>query len=140
MAAISPFLSAPHTEDEYDNLSAFLDKLIDDVGNDESHPLAVLMDTVGTLIEAYDKEHFPFSEDDPIDVLKHLMKNIILHKVIYRNWVVKELYLKFYQGKEFKCSPNQTSRQTLSYITVDLFVKSAAQRIISADKQDRRIY
>ena len=74
MAAISPFLSAPHTEDEYDNLSAFLDKLIDEVGNDESHPLAVLMDTVGTLIEAYDKEHFPFSEDDPIDVLKHLME------------------------------------------------------------------
>ena len=71
---LAPFLSAPHTEDEYDNLSAFLDKLIDEVGNDESHPLAVLMDTVGTLIEAYDKEHFPFSEGDPIDVLKHLME------------------------------------------------------------------
>ena len=53
---LTPFLSAPHTEAEYDNLSAFLDQLIDEVGNDESHPLAALMDTVGTLIEAYDKE------------------------------------------------------------------------------------
>ena len=71
---LAPFLSAPHTEAEYDNLSAFLDQLIDEVGNDESHPLAALMDTVGTLIEAYDKEHFPFSEGDPIDVLRYLME------------------------------------------------------------------
>jgi len=71
---LAPFLSVPHTEVEYDNLSAFLDQLIDDIGNDESHPLAALMDTVGTLIEAYDEEHFPFSEGNPLDVLKYLIK------------------------------------------------------------------
>lgn len=56
-------------------MSAFLDQLIDEVGNDDRHPLARLMDTVGTLIEAYDKENFPFSEGDPIGVLKYLMAN-----------------------------------------------------------------
>ncbi len=71
---LAPFLSIPHTDVEYDNLSAFLDQLIDDVGNDESHPLAALMDTVGTLIEAYDADHFPFSEGEPLDVLKYLIK------------------------------------------------------------------
>lgn len=71
---LAPFLSVPNTEVEYDNLSAFLDQLIDDVGNDESHPLAALMDTVGTIIEAYDEKHFPFSEGNPIDVLKYLIK------------------------------------------------------------------
>jgi len=71
---LAPFLSVPHTEAEYDNLSVFLDQLIDEVGNDDRHPLAALMDTVGTLIEAYDKEHFPFSEGDPLDVLKYLIK------------------------------------------------------------------
>ena len=75
---LAPFLSVPGTEDEYNNLATFLDQLIDKVGNDEKHPLAVLMDTVGTLIEAYDKEHFPFSEGDPIDVLKYLMKELNL--------------------------------------------------------------
>ncbi len=65
---LAPFLSIPQTDVEYDNLSAFLDQLIDELGDDESHPLAALMDTVGTLIEAYDKEHFPFSEGDPIGV------------------------------------------------------------------------
>ncbi len=72
---LAPYLSVPHTEAEYDNLSAFLDQLIDEVGNDDRHPLAALMDTVGTLIEAYDKEHFPFSEGDPLGVLKYLMAN-----------------------------------------------------------------
>jgi HTH-type transcriptional regulator / antitoxin HigA len=71
---LAPFLSVPHTEDEYDNLTSFLDRLIDEVGNDENHPLASLMDTVGTLIKAYDEEYFPFSAGDPIDTLKHLMK------------------------------------------------------------------
>jgi HTH-type transcriptional regulator/antitoxin HigA len=71
---LAPFLSVPNTEAEYDNLSAFLDQLIDDVGNDESHPLAALMDTVGTIIEAYDEKHFPFSEGNPLDVLKYLIK------------------------------------------------------------------
>ncbi|MEA3436824.1 MAG: transcriptional regulator [Thermodesulfobacteriota bacterium] len=72
---LAPFLSVPHTEAEYDNLSTFLDQLFDEVGNDDFHPLAALMDTVGTLIEAYDKEHFPFLEGDPIGVLKYLMAN-----------------------------------------------------------------
>jgi len=71
---LAPFLTVPHKEAEYDNLSAFLDRLTDEVGNDESHPLAALMDTVGTLIEAYEKEHYPFSEGEPIDVLKYFME------------------------------------------------------------------
>jgi len=70
---LAPFLSAPRTESEYDSLLTFLDQLIDEVGNNENHPLAALMDTVGILIKAYDKEHFSFSEGDPINVLKYLM-------------------------------------------------------------------
>ena len=71
---LAPLLSVPHTESDYDNLVAFLDHLIDAVGNDESHPVAALMDTVGVLIETYDEEHYPFSEGDPIGALKYLMK------------------------------------------------------------------
>jgi HTH-type transcriptional regulator/antitoxin HigA len=49
----------PHTEKQYDELVALLDRLIDKVGNDESHPLASLMEVVGTLIEQYEEEHVP---------------------------------------------------------------------------------
>ena len=50
-------LYVPHTEKEYENLVALLDSLIDEVGEDESHPLASLMEVVGVLIEKYEDEN-----------------------------------------------------------------------------------
>jgi HTH-type transcriptional regulator/antitoxin HigA len=52
-------LFVPHTEEEYRKLSALLDGLVDEVGEDESHPLASLMEVVGVLIEKYEDEHVP---------------------------------------------------------------------------------
>lgn len=49
----------PHTEEEYRRLVALLDSLIDEVGEDESHPLASLMEIIGVLIENYEAEHVP---------------------------------------------------------------------------------
>ena len=39
---------------QYQQLVALLDRLIDEVGEDESHPLADLMDFVGSAIEQYE--------------------------------------------------------------------------------------
>ena len=47
----------PHTEEEYQRLVAFLDGLIDEVGEDETHPLSSLMEIIGVLIEKYEDEH-----------------------------------------------------------------------------------
>ena len=49
----------PHTDEEYRRLVGLLDTLIDEVGEDESHPLASLMEIVGVLIEKYETEHVP---------------------------------------------------------------------------------
>ena len=49
----------PHKESEYRQLVALLDDLIDEVGEDEGHPLASLMELVGVLIERYEDEHVP---------------------------------------------------------------------------------
>jgi HTH-type transcriptional regulator / antitoxin HigA len=49
----------PHTEAEYQRLVTLLDRLIDEVGENESHPLASLMEIVGVLIEKYEDEHVP---------------------------------------------------------------------------------
>ncbi|MCC7448163.1 MAG: hypothetical protein IT324_12160 [Anaerolineae bacterium] len=45
--------------DNYQQLVAILDSLIDIVGEDETHPLASLMDVIGTLIERYEDENIP---------------------------------------------------------------------------------
>ena len=42
---------------KYENLVARLDDLIDEVGENESHPLASLMEVVGVLIEKYEDEN-----------------------------------------------------------------------------------
>ncbi len=52
-------LYVPHTEKEYENLVRLLDDLIDEVGEDEAHPLASLMEVVGVLIEKYEDENVP---------------------------------------------------------------------------------
>jgi HTH-type transcriptional regulator/antitoxin HigA len=49
----------PHSDEEYRQLVGLLDSMIDEVGEDESHPLASLMEIVGVLIEKYDDEHVP---------------------------------------------------------------------------------
>jgi HTH-type transcriptional regulator/antitoxin HigA len=46
----------PHTEEEY-RLVGLLDNLIDEVGEDESHPLASLLEIVGVLIEKYEADN-----------------------------------------------------------------------------------
>lgn len=48
-----------HTQEEYQGLVEFLDHLIDEVGENESHPLASLMEVVGILVEKYEDEHVP---------------------------------------------------------------------------------
>jgi len=71
---ISGIFSVPRTEQEYKRAVAFLDELIDEVGEDEKHPLASLMETLGTLIETYEAKHFPEPIGDPINSLAVLME------------------------------------------------------------------
>ena len=56
---VSDAVFVPHTAAEYERLVALLDELVDEVGNDESHPLASLMEVIGLLIEKYEDEHVP---------------------------------------------------------------------------------
>ena len=71
---IQSVFSVPHNEKDYNNLVNLLDSLIDEVGNNESHPLSSLMETIGSLIEAYESKNYPDIEGDPISALKTLME------------------------------------------------------------------
>jgi HTH-type transcriptional regulator/antitoxin HigA len=71
--AISPLLSL-RNEQEYDRAVERLNRLLDEVGTDEQHPLYTLLDTLGTLIHAYEEEHHPIPECSGADVLRFLME------------------------------------------------------------------
>jgi len=71
---IQDIFSVPHNEKDYKKLVSLLDSLIDEVGNNESHPLSSLMDTLGSLIETYEARTIPETEGNPIDTLHALME------------------------------------------------------------------
>lgn len=71
---VSNILSTIHSKAQYEYAVGVLDKLIDIVGEDENHPLASLMETIGTLIENYENLHYPEPKGDPIACLKYLME------------------------------------------------------------------
>ena len=56
---LAPLLFVPHTEREYERLVQMLDTLLDVVGEDESHPLASLIEVISVLVEKYEDEHVP---------------------------------------------------------------------------------
>lgn len=58
-SSLAGSIYVPHSQADYQQLVALLDSLIDEVGEDESHPLASLMEIVGVLIEKYEDEHVP---------------------------------------------------------------------------------
>ena len=62
-SSIAETVFVPHTEQEYRRLVELLDRLIDQVGEDEDHPLASMMDVIGVLIENYEAEHVPELEE-----------------------------------------------------------------------------
>jgi HTH-type transcriptional regulator/antitoxin HigA len=56
---ISRAIRVPRTDEDYREIVELLDRVTDQVGEDESHPLASLMDVLGVLIERYEEEHVP---------------------------------------------------------------------------------
>ena len=70
---IKPIFSVPHNKKDYNKLVNLLDSLIDEVGNNENHPLTSLMETIGSLIETYEAQYINEIEGNPIDTLNALM-------------------------------------------------------------------
>ena len=72
-SAIAPLLTI-RNEQEYDQAIERLNDLIDEISTNEQHPLYDLLDTLGTLIEAYEAEHYSISNCSGSDVLAYLIE------------------------------------------------------------------
>lgn len=71
--AIRPIFSI-RNEKEYDLAVEGLNKLLDEVGTNEAHPLYELLDTLGTVIHAYEEKHYPMPDCSGAEVLRYLME------------------------------------------------------------------
>ena len=70
---IAPYLTITN-EQEYNLAVERLNLLLEEIGDNESHPLYSLLDTLGIIIEAYDDEHYPLPNLQGIDALVYLME------------------------------------------------------------------
>lgn len=78
---VSVFKKPTNTK-EYSRLEKILDKLIDEVRDNEKHPLVIVMQIIGDNLEQYDNEHHPAigKNVSDIEMVKYLMKSHDLHQ------------------------------------------------------------
>jgi HTH-type transcriptional regulator/antitoxin HigA len=70
---IRPYMTI-HTEQDYDRLVGQMNQLIDEVGTDETHPMYEFLDTLGTILHAYEEAHFPILRASGAEILSYLME------------------------------------------------------------------
>ena len=70
---IAPLLTI-RNERQYNTAVKRVNELLDEIGINEKHPLYSLLDTLGTLVHAYEEEHYPIPEATGTDVLRFLME------------------------------------------------------------------
>jgi HTH-type transcriptional regulator / antitoxin HigA len=66
--------SAVRNRSDYKRASALVDQLVDEVGENENHPLADLLDYLSNLVATYEVEHADIPDAPPGDVLRFLMQ------------------------------------------------------------------
>jgi len=72
-ANIRPLLII-RNEREYEQAVRRLNSLLDEIGTNERHPLYELLDTLGTLIHAYEEKHYTLPESSGAEMLRFFME------------------------------------------------------------------
>lgn len=67
-------LGTLRTKKDYTRAVEMLDAILDEVGENEKHPMAELADAISVFIEKYEAEHVPIPATKPTVVLKFLMR------------------------------------------------------------------
>ena len=63
-----------HTKAEYDRAVAVLDDILDEIGQQETHPLADLAEALALSIESYEDTHVAMPDASGSEILRSLME------------------------------------------------------------------
>lgn len=66
-------VTSVHNEEEYAQATVTITVLLDEIGDDENHPLADVLDYLSDQVKAYEDGHFSIPKAEPHDVLRFLM-------------------------------------------------------------------
>lgn len=67
-------LGVLYSEQEYENAVAVLDEILDEIGENENHPLADMAEALSVFIEDYEDAHAPMPGSSIPEILKSLME------------------------------------------------------------------
>lgn len=67
-------VTSVHSEDEYARARAILDVLLDEIGDNEDHPLADVLDYLADQVRTYEDEHAVLPGAEPREILRFLME------------------------------------------------------------------
>ena len=62
------------TEADHAQARATIDALLDEIGDDETHPLADVLDYLADQVKAYEDDNFKIPDVEPKEVLRFLME------------------------------------------------------------------
>ncbi len=116
----------PSNAKEYSKLEKILDKLIDEVRDNEKHPLAIAMHIIGENLEQYDNDHYPAlgHNINEIDMVKYLMQSNNLHQRDLADIFGGQANVSKFLNGERPLSKNQiTGLKKRFGISADCFVK-----------------
>jgi HTH-type transcriptional regulator/antitoxin HigA len=71
MAQLRPI----HSEADFERTRAMMNSLLEEVGDDEDHPLSSLLDLVSDLVSRFEQEHHAIEPALPKDTLRFLMES-----------------------------------------------------------------
>ena len=62
-----------HSEEDYTQARATIEVLLDEIGDNENHPLADVLDYLADQVATYEEVYTPIQESEPKAVLRFLM-------------------------------------------------------------------
>ncbi len=116
----------PTNAREYARLEKMLDQLIDEVRDNEKHPLAAVMQIIGENLEQYDNEHYPDigKNISEVDMVKYLMKSSNLHQIDLADIFGGQANVSKFLNGERALSKNQMAGLKKQFgISADFFIK-----------------
>lgn len=73
LKVMSNYRTIGEAEEEYARANATIAVLLKEVGDDEDHPLADVLDYLADQVKAYEDEHYSIPKAEPQDMLRFLM-------------------------------------------------------------------
>ena len=88
-----------HNEADFERMVAMMNSLLEDVGDDEDHPLSSLLDLVSDLVSRFEQEHHAIEPAHPKDTLRFLIETRGLKQEDLSNLVAQSNLSAILAGK-----------------------------------------